>query len=248
MKSGPVILHQILCCGRQKQQGLKKGPQRGSLHPALGALPCLQRWPLGSGSFSLQDKHGPELQVGPVVPGGLRSHSHPSCRAQPRRLPEGLLLPPETWPSESVCVCFHPSPAGSQCEKPPQLSSEIGPRARGEGDQMSRFHQQHRPWEGNRQAPERPALPMPLCRWTTWKSRPSAVAWELPTSQICCRQQQTKPLANRAAGDKRERAPQEQWQPLRELATEGRTKACAAPNSSCCLSTKQGGANLSSFI
>lgn len=105
----------------------------------------------------------------------------------------------------SILICFHPSSAGSQCqcEKPLQLWSEIRPTLLMKVTRCHCFIRSTGPGRGIFKPPNHQS---PLCRWPTWRSRPSAVAWEMPIGQTCCRQQKTKPLASHAAGDKRERA------------------------------------------
>lgn len=105
----------------------------------------------------------------------------------------------------SILICFHPSSAGSQCQckKPLQLWSEIRSALLMKVTRCHGFTRKASPGRGIFRPPN---CQSPLCRWPTWRSRPSAVAWEMPIGQTCCRQQKTKSLASHAAGYKRERA------------------------------------------
>lgn len=108
--------------------------------------------------------HQPVLQVGRCGPrGAVLVPTNPAGGPGLSAFHGAAAPPKETQHLGRVLVCFHLFSAGSQPqgEKPPRLSSEIGPCAPGEGDQMSRSDQPHRPWEGNRNATETPRSARP---------------------------------------------------------------------------------------
>lgn len=179
------------------------------------ALPCLQHQPFRPGSFHSRDPGPPELQVGPCAPWGVAFAAQASAEGPGLgAFPRGCCSPPapETWRLGSILICLHPSSAGSQPprEKLPQLSSEIGPRAPGEGDQMSRFSPAAPALggesSGHRKALLRQCPPVQMANLEIPPQRRRSVAWEMPIGQICCCRRKTKPLASHAAGDKWERA------------------------------------------
>lgn len=202
--------------------------------------------------------HQPALQVGPCGPwGAVLTPPAPAEGPGLGAFPRDCCSPPEMWHSGSVLICFHPISARSQsqCEKPPRLSSEIGPRAPGEGDQMSRFHQQRQPWEGNRQAIVMPRSasvscadgqlgnPAPVPSHGRCRSAKSAAVSKRQNLSQAMR----LAIKGSGRGSGPAEAPQEQWQSFGSRRRKAGQRRTLPPNSSCCLSTNKGGANLVSF-
>lgn len=256
VKRGLVVLYQFLCCGREKQQGLNKGHQRGSLYPAAGAhiaLPFLQHWPFGLSSLGTEASSGQSCGWAPGVPRLLLLKgpaSLPSRRAAAPPQERDLGKHPHL-PSSLLCRV-----ALSVCETAPSLGWTRTPPGPLKVTRCRGFTSSSGPRGGIARSPKRLTLPVSPHRWPTWKSHPSAAAWEMPIGQICCCQRKTKPLPSRVAGDKKGAgtgaAP---WRPLGNngnLFGSWRGKAgqrlTLPSNSSCCLDTKQGVANLVSFI
>lgn len=220
MKSGLVILWRILCCGRWKQQGLNKGPQRGSLRPAArarSALPC----PALPAALTLQAVLLPQpWPVSTRATGGtLRSLGgciripRLSWRPWPGCLPAGLLLSPgprnvtlgERPHLPSPLLCWVTT---STWETAPAFKWNRTPCSQRRWPDVVVFTSSAGPGRGIVRPPKRPAPPVPP-RADGQPGNPApapSVAWEMPIGQICCCRRKTKPLASHAAGDKRERA------------------------------------------